>query len=99
MKTKKVLQSTDKLTRRETEILTWSARGKTRAEISIMLSLSEETVKDYLAKILRKLNAVNKTHAVSIACILGLIEPYEKDDLIGRTTENYPQTGDADDEN
>lgn len=64
------------LTAREAEILTWTARGKTRKEIADLVCLSEETVKDYHRKISSKLNAVNKAHAVSIACTLGLISPY-----------------------
>ncbi|MFA4993973.1 MAG: helix-turn-helix transcriptional regulator [Bdellovibrionales bacterium] len=64
------------LTAREAEILTWTARGKTRKEISDIVCLSEETVKDYHRKISNKLNAVNKANAVSIACTLGLISPY-----------------------
>lgn len=61
------------LTRREIEILSWTARGKSRKEVSVLLSLSENTVKDYYEKIQRKLNAANKTHAVSIAAALGKI--------------------------
>jgi DNA-binding CsgD family transcriptional regulator len=68
---------TETLTKREIEVMTLTATGKTRNEISQILSLSEETVKDYIVRACRKLNAVNKTHAAVLAVILGLITPYE----------------------
>jgi LuxR family quorum sensing-dependent transcriptional regulator len=68
-----------KLTRRELEVLTLTATGKTRDEISQCLSLSEETVKDYIESACRKLHAVSKTHAAVLAVVLGLIAPYELD--------------------
>jgi DNA-binding CsgD family transcriptional regulator len=63
------------LTAREIEILTWTARGKTRWEISRILSVSEETVKSHTENICGKLQAQNKTHAAAIALINGLIFP------------------------
>ncbi|MDD3287468.1 MAG: helix-turn-helix transcriptional regulator [Alphaproteobacteria bacterium] len=80
MRIERILHPAEKLTTREIEILTLTAKGKTRDEISAILMLSKETIKDYLAKILRKLDAANKANAVSIACTLGIIEPYEKVD-------------------
>ena len=41
--------------------------GKTNWEISVILNISERTVKFHVQNIERKLNAVNKTHAVAIA--------------------------------
>jgi DNA-binding CsgD family transcriptional regulator len=63
-----------KLTAREIEILTWTARGKTRWEISEILSLSEETVKTHLTHAAQKLGVSNKAHAVSIALNYGIIQ-------------------------
>jgi DNA-binding CsgD family transcriptional regulator len=64
-----------KLSPREVEILTWSAQGKTRREISSILSISEDTVKDHLVHCCKKLNVSNKTHAVAVAMIHALIWP------------------------
>ena len=84
----------DKLTPREQEVLTLTAQGKRRSEIAEALSISEETVKVYVERVCRKLNASNKTHAATIALLLGLIEPYaslaaiiqdENDDPVPRT--------------
>lgn len=69
---------TEKLTRREVEVMTLTAIGKTRSEIAQILSLSEETVKDYVIRACRKLHAVNKTHAAVLAVTLGLVVPYSK---------------------
>ena len=54
-----------RLTPREEDILTWIARGKTRAEIAVILTLSEDSVKTYTERARRKLNAVNTTQAAT----------------------------------
>ena len=64
----------DTLTVRETECLTWTAAGKTSAEIAEILTLSEHTVNHYLNRAARKLDAVNRTQAVAQALRRGLIE-------------------------
>lgn len=69
-----------RLTPREKEILTWTAEGKTCFEISLMLSISEETARTHIKNVCNKLNAVNKTQATTIALMLGLIEPYSGSD-------------------
>jgi DNA-binding CsgD family transcriptional regulator len=60
------------LTKREKEVLKWVKDGKTNWEISMILKISERTVKFHIKNFLRKLNAVNKTHAAAIAAELGL---------------------------
>lgn len=60
---------------RERECLLWSSRGKTVWEISEILSLSRETVAEYLKSAARKLGVYSKTHAVVKAIILGIIVP------------------------
>ena len=62
------------LTPREREILKWAAEGKTSWEISVILDLSERTVKFHLIEASRKLNAVNRTAAVAKALAWGLIK-------------------------
>lgn len=64
-----------KLSPREIEILTWTAQGKTRWEISSILSISEDTVKKHIDHCCTKLNVSNKTHAVAIAMTHALIWP------------------------
>ncbi|MER2520256.1 MAG: helix-turn-helix transcriptional regulator [Bdellovibrionales bacterium] len=64
-----------KFTPRELEIMSWTAQGKNRAEISIILSISEATVKTHLGRACRKLNAVNKTQAIALAISHGVIMP------------------------
>lgn len=53
------------ITTREKEVLQWIMEGKTNWEISIILSISEGTVRYHITKILRKLNATNCSHAIA----------------------------------
>ncbi|MCU7934302.1 MAG: LuxR C-terminal-related transcriptional regulator [Candidatus Thiodiazotropha sp. (ex Dulcina madagascariensis)] len=55
------------ITPREKEVLQWVMEGKTNWEISIILSISEGTVRYHITKILRKLNATNCSHAIAKA--------------------------------
>ena len=61
------------LSPREMEILKWAKAGKTRWEISVILTLSDETIKSYMKNIFKKLKAANKAQAVAIALERGLI--------------------------
>lgn len=63
----------DTLSLREIECLSWAARGKTEEDIGTILGRSRETVHFHLGNASRKLGASNRTHAVAIACALGLI--------------------------
>ncbi|MFQ5736537.1 MAG: LuxR C-terminal-related transcriptional regulator [Thermodesulfobacteriota bacterium] len=58
---------------REKEVLRWMMAGKTNWEISVILNISERTVKFHVQNIERKLDAVNKAHAVAIAMDTGLL--------------------------
>lgn len=71
----KVPTGSIKLTPREIEVLTWSARGKTRWEIGVILRISEDTVKKHIENASQKLDASNKTHAIAVAIVHGLIIP------------------------
>jgi len=59
---------------REKEILQWLACGKSTWDVSIILQISERTVKFHVNNIMQKLNAVNRTHAVAIGLTSSLIE-------------------------
>jgi LuxR family transcriptional regulator, quorum-sensing system regulator CviR len=63
-----------RLTKTETEILKWFKEGKTSWETSLILNKSERAIKFHTDNILKKLNAMNKTHAVAIALENHLIE-------------------------
>ena len=56
-----------RLTDRENEILRWVMEGKSTWDIAQILNISESTVKFHVDKIMKKLNAVNRAHAVAIA--------------------------------
>jgi LuxR family quorum sensing-dependent transcriptional regulator len=55
------------LTSREVEVLTWVARGKSAWEIGEILEIAKRTVDEHAQTAVRKLGAVNRTHAVALA--------------------------------
>jgi LuxR family transcriptional regulator, quorum-sensing system regulator CviR len=61
------------LSERETEVLSWAMAGKTNWEISIILNISERTVKFHIQNVMGKLQASSRAHAVAIALGEGLI--------------------------
>jgi transcriptional regulator EpsA len=60
------------LSERQLEILHWVKLGKTNYEISLILAISELTVKNHLQKIFKKLNVHNRTQAVARIMSMGL---------------------------
>jgi DNA-binding CsgD family transcriptional regulator len=56
------------LTPREREVLAWVAQGKSAWEIGEILDIAKRTVDEHAQTAGRKLGAVNRTHAVAIAC-------------------------------
>jgi len=56
-----------KLTARQTEILTYLVKGLTNRDIAEMLRIREDSVEEHVNTILSKIDAVNRTEAVSIA--------------------------------
>lgn len=58
---------------RETEVLKWSAAGKTAADIARILTLSQSTVNFHIRSIINKLNSSNKAGAIAIAAMSGLL--------------------------
>lgn len=66
--------SDDALTSREVEVLRQVADGNGNKRIAHQLGISEETVKAHMKNILAKLDANDRTHAVTIAVRRGIIE-------------------------
>ena len=66
------------LTNRETQILTYIAEGNSNKEIAHILEISEQTIKNHVSAILRKLNANDRAHAVALALHSGWISPEAK---------------------
>jgi DNA-binding NarL/FixJ family response regulator len=59
---------------REIQVLELVAAGKANKEIAYELSTTEGTVKNYIKRILSKLHASDRTHAVVIGIARGIIE-------------------------
>ncbi len=55
------------LTKREAQILNYIAAGNSNKQIAYILSISEQTIKNHVSSILRKLNANDRAHAVALA--------------------------------
>ena len=64
----------DALSEREIEVLRGVARGRSNKIIAAELSITEHTVKNHLKNILSKLDADDRTHAVTIALKRGYID-------------------------
>lgn len=63
-----------KLTDRESEVLSWVAVGKSYWEISMILGISERTVRFFMSNIRGKLNAVSNKQALAEAALRGLVD-------------------------
>ena len=61
------------LTQRERQILNYIADGNTNKQIARILKISEQTIKNHVSAILRKLNANDRAHAVVLAIKQGWI--------------------------
>jgi DNA-binding NarL/FixJ family response regulator len=64
----------DALSPRESEVLRLISGGNANKEIAAQLSITEETVKGHVKNILAKLNANDRTHAVTIGLKRGIID-------------------------
>jgi DNA-binding NarL/FixJ family response regulator len=68
-------QGLETLNPRELVVLRLAAQGKTNRAIGDALHVSEDTIKTRMKSILAKLNAKDRTHAVTIAIRRGFIDP------------------------
>ena len=70
----KVMETvTAPLTYRETQILNYISQGNSNKQIAHILEISEQTIKNHVSSILRKLNANDRAHAVALAMRNGWI--------------------------
>jgi DNA-binding NarL/FixJ family response regulator len=64
----------DALSAREGQVLKLVASGNANRQVAHLLGVTEETVKTHMRSILSKLDAKDRTHAVTIALRRGIIE-------------------------
>ena len=62
------------LTKREAEVLTWAAQGKSSVDIATILNLSDRTVEFHIKNIMNKLHVVTRVQAVLKASLHGMIK-------------------------
>lgn len=61
------------LSKRETQIVGWAAKGKSNAEISVILEISENSIDSYLRRAFAKLGVHDRTSAAVKAISMDLI--------------------------
>lgn len=86
------------LTARELEVLGYAARGYINKQIAYQLGVSEQTIKNHMTSILRKLDANDRTQAVVLALHYGWIssqikQPSEPSTSNGSRTSSHPPSG------
>ena len=62
------------LSSKEKEVINWLKQGKSSWDMSVILGISERTVKFHVSNIMRKLDASSRTHAVAIVIEQRLLE-------------------------
>ena len=62
-----------KLTKRELDVLSWTAQGKTAWEVSVIFGMSEKTVNFHLGNAMRKLEVTSKHQAVLKCVAAGIL--------------------------
>jgi DNA-binding CsgD family transcriptional regulator len=65
------------LTARRLEVLRLAANGNTNAEIAKKLWIAEDSVKSHMRLAYEQLGARDRTHAIAICLVRGLIHPHE----------------------
>lgn len=84
------------LTNRESEILHLVARGLTNKQIGYLLGISEQTVKNHLTALMRKIGAGDRTQAVVYALKHGWIRlPEGEESLEGSSPNSSTHTSEA----
>lgn len=71
--TARLIDTLPSLTVREREVLALVAAGHTNPSIARTLGISVHTVKNHVEKIVEKLSANNRSHAVVLAAEAGLL--------------------------
>lgn len=69
-----VFMSVGELSPRERQVFGWIAFGKSSREIATIMAISEHTVNDYIATVMAKLKASNRTEAVLRALLTNQID-------------------------
>jgi DNA-binding NarL/FixJ family response regulator len=67
------------LSSREMEVLTYVTRGMSNKEIALLLGISQQTVKNHVTSVLRKLGVEDRTQAAIFAIRRGWVRVYQTD--------------------
>lgn len=89
----KLRQRLDKLTPRERDILLPLVQGYTSREIADLLEISVKTVDLYRARIMKRMQTESLADLVSMACVLGVIDPLNTIQKSSTESPSEPSTG------
>jgi DNA-binding CsgD family transcriptional regulator len=67
------------LTRRQREVLSWIAAGKSAVQIGELLRISSRTVLEHSRSAARKLGAANRAQVIALAVHRGIIDLIDRD--------------------
>jgi DNA-binding NarL/FixJ family response regulator len=67
-----------RLTEREREALTWSARGKSSGDMAVLMGVTERTANFHIDNAIRKLGVATRIQAAVKASLLGLVDGSEE---------------------
>jgi len=67
------------LSSREMEVLSYVTRGMSNKEIALLLGISQQTVKNHVTSVLRKLGVEDRTQAAIFAIRRGWVRVYQSD--------------------
>lgn len=76
------------LSQHEAECLYWAARGMSDKEIARLIERSADTSRFHIKSAIRKLDAVNRTHAVALAINAAFIEPIDRQRAVSLPNRN-----------
>jgi len=77
------------LSPRETEILDYIAHGYINKQVAHKLGISEQTIKNHMSSILRKLDVNDRTQAVVLAMYYGWVSSQDKEPRGPITSDKY----------
>lgn len=80
------------LTARELEVLGHAAQGYMNKQIAYKLGVSEQTIKNHMTSILRKLDVNDRTHAVVLALHYGWISSKPKESSTSNDSKTTPRS-------
>lgn len=68
------MMAKEQLTKRQLEVVNLIKLGRTNRQIAYVMQLNEQTIKNHVSVVLRKLDADDRAHAVYLCMKKGIID-------------------------